>query len=109
MTNLVLNNLVDFIITCIHHPNAANQTFLVSDGCDLSTTELLRRMGNALGKSARLIPVPFAVLEAGAAMFGRRDVAQRLCGTLQVDITKAKELLGWQPPLSVDEGLRLAI
>ena len=72
-----LNNLVDFIITCIHHPNAANQTFLVSDGCDLSTTELLRRMGNALGKSARLIPVPVAVLEAGAALFGRRDVAQR--------------------------------
>ena len=104
-----LNNLVDFIITCIQHPNAANQTFLVSDGCDLSTTELLRRMGNALGKSARLIPVPVAVLEAGAALFGRRDVAQRLCGTLQVDITKAKELLGWMPPFGVDEGLRLTI
>ena len=104
-----LNNLVDFIITCIQHPNAANQTFLVSDGCDLSTTELLRRMGNALGKSARLIPVPVAVLEAGAALFGRRDVAQRLCGTLQVDITKAKELLGWTPPFDVDEGLRLTI
>ena len=104
-----LNNLVDFIITCIQHPNAANQTFLVSDGCDLSTTELLRRMGNALGKSARLIPVPVAVLEAGAALFGRRDVAQRLCGSLQVDITKAKELLGWTPPFGVDEGLRLTI
>ena len=104
-----LNNLVDFIITCIHHPNAANQTFLVSDGCDLSTTELLRRMGNALGKPARLIPVPVAVLEAGAALFGRRDVAQRLCGSLQVDITKAKELLGWMPPFGVDEGLRLTI
>ena len=104
-----LNNLVDFIITCIQHPNAANQTFLVSDGCDLSTTELLRRMGNALGKSARLIPVPVAVLEAGAALFGRRDVAQRLCGSLQVDITKAKELLGWTPPFDVDEGLRLTI
>ena len=104
-----LNNLVDFIITCIHHPNAANQTFLVSDGCDLSTTELLRRMGNALGKPARLIPVPVAVLEAGAALFGRRDVAQRLCGSLRVDITKAKELLGWMPPFGVDEGLRLTI
>ena len=104
-----LNNLVDFIITCIQHPNAANQTFLVSDGCDLSTTELLRRMGNALGKPARLIPVPVAVLEAGAALFGRRDVAQRLCGSLQVDITKAKELLGWMPPFDVDEGLRLTI
>ena len=104
-----LNNLVDFIITCIQHPNAANQTFLVSDGCDLSTTELLRRTGNALGKSARLIPVPVAVLEAGAALFGRRDVAQRLCGSLQVDITKAKELLGWMPPFDVDEGLRLTI
>lgn len=53
--------------------------------------------------------MPVAVLEAGAALFGRRDVAQRLCGTLQVDITKAKELLGWMPPFGVDEGLRLTI
>ena len=78
-----MGNLVSLILRCIDHPAAANQIFLVSDGCDLSTTELLRRMGNALGKSARLIPVPVDVLEAGAALFGRRDVAQRLCGSLR--------------------------
>jgi len=105
---VALDNLVDLIITCLDHPAAANQTFLAADGEDLSTTELLRRMGHALGKPARLIPVPASLLEAGAALLGRRDMAQRLCGSLQVDISKAKPLLGWSPPISVDEGLRRA-
>ena len=104
-----LNNLVDFIITCIHHPNAANQTFLVSDNEDVSTADLLRRMAVALGVPARLIPVPLCVLNLSAKLLGKADVAQRLLGNLQVDITKNKTLLGWQPPLGVDEGLRLAI
>ncbi|MBU4034031.1 MAG: NAD-dependent dehydratase, partial [Proteobacteria bacterium] len=102
---VALDNLVDLIITCIDHPIAANQTFLVSDGEDLSTTELLRRMANALGRPARLIPVPVFLLEVGAALLGRRDMAQRLCGSLQIDISKARTLLGWKPPVSVDESL----
>lgn len=102
---VALDNLIDLIVTCLDHPAAANQTFLVSDGEDLSTTELLRRMGLALGRPARLIPVPTSLLEAGAALLGRRDMAQRLCGSLQVDISKAHVLLGWNPPISVDEGL----
>lgn len=101
-----LDNLVDLIVKCIDHPAAANQTFLASDGEDLSTAELLRRMGLALGRPARLVPVPVALLKAGAAMLGRSNVAQRLCGSLQVDITRTRELLGWSPPVSVDEGLR---
>jgi UDP-glucose 4-epimerase len=104
---VALDNLVDFIVTCIDHPAAANQTFLVSDGEDISTTELLRRMGMALGKPARLLPVPVWMLEAGAALLGKRELSQRLCGNLQVDISKAKHLLGWSPPVSVDEGLRV--
>jgi nucleoside-diphosphate-sugar epimerase len=103
---VALDNLVDLIITCLDHPTAANQTFLVSDGEDLSTTELLRRMGLALGRPARLLPVPVSLLKVGAAVLGRRDMAQRLCGSLQVDITKTRTLLGWNPPISVDEGLR---
>lgn len=103
---VALDNLVDLIITCLDHPQAANQTFLVSDGEDLSTTELLRRMGLALGRPARLLPVPVSLLTAGAALLGRRDMAQRLCGSLQVDISKAQTLLGWKPPINVDEGLR---
>lgn len=103
---VALDNLVDLIVTCIDHPAAANQTFLVSDGEDLSTSELLRRMGSALGKPARLLPVPSRLLEAGAAMLGKQALAQRLCGSLQVDISKTRELLNWTPPLSVDEALR---
>ena len=103
---VALDNLVDFIITCLDHPAAANHTFLVSDGENISTTELLRRMGLALGRSVRLIPGPVFLLAAGAALMGRRDMAQRLCGSLQVDISKARTLLGWKPPISVDEGLR---
>lgn len=105
---VALDNLVDLIVTCLTHPAAANQTFLVSDGEDVSTTELLRRMGQALGRPARLIPVPVSWLKLAAVMVGKQDVAQRLCGSLQVDIEKTRRLLGWTPPQSLDEGLRKA-
>lgn len=105
---VALDNLVDLLITCLDHPAAANQTFLVSDGEDLSTTDLLRRLGTAMGRPARLFPVPPAVLQAGATLLGKRDTAQRLLGNLQVDITHTRETLGWTPPISVDEGLRRA-
>ena len=101
-----LDNLVDLIVTCIDHPAAANQTFLVSDDEDLSTAALLRRMAEALGRRARLIPVPVGLFVFGAKLIGRPSIAQRLCGSLQVDIGKTKALLGWSPPFSVDEGLR---
>jgi len=101
-----LENLVDLIITCIDYPAAANQIFLVSDDEDLSTSELLQRMSAALGQSVRLIPVPAKLLQMGAQMLGKKDVAQRLFGNLQVDISKTKNLLGWSPPMSVNEGLR---
>ena len=106
---VVLDNLVDFIVTCITHPQAANQTFFVSDGQDLSTTELVRGMARAAGVPARLLPVPVWVLQAGARLLGKEDAVQRLCGNLQVDISKARRLLGWVPPVSVEEGLRRAM
>lgn len=105
---VALDNLVDLIATCLRHPGAANQTFLVSDGEDLSTATLLRRMGAALGSPARLFYAPVAVLKLGAAMLGKQSICQRLCGSLQVDIRKTQEFLGWTPPVSVDEGLRRA-
>jgi nucleoside-diphosphate-sugar epimerase len=104
-----LDNLVDFIVTCITHPQAANQTFLVSDGQDLSTTELVRGMAQAAGVPARLLPVPVWALQAGATLLGKGDAVQRLCGNLQVDISKARSLLGWVPPVSVEDGLRRAM
>jgi nucleoside-diphosphate-sugar epimerase len=104
-----IDNLVDFITTCLEHPAAANETFLVSDGVDLSTPDLIRRMARAMNRPARLLPVPTFVLKAAAAMLGRCGMAQRLCGSLQVDISKSRQLLGWNPPFSVDEGLRRAV
>ena len=105
---VALDNLVDLIVTCMTHPAAANQTFLVSDGEDVSTTELLRRMGQAMNRPARLIPVPTSGLKLAATMVGKQDVAQRLCGSLQVDIEKTRQLLGWRPPLTLDQGLKKA-
>jgi nucleoside-diphosphate-sugar epimerase len=106
---VALDNLVDFIVTCITHPQAANQTFLVSDGKDLSTTVLVRAMAQAAGVPARLLPVPVWALQAGASLLGKGNAVQRLCGNLQVDISKVRSLLGWVPPVSVKEGLRRAM
>lgn len=105
-TLIALGNLVDLIATCIHHPAAANQVFVAGDGEDLSTTDLLRRLAVALGVPARLLPVPAPLLVIGAALVGKRAVAQRLCGNLQCDISKTADVLGWKPPVTVDEGLR---
>ena len=105
---VALDNLVDLIVTCLNHPAAANQTFLVSDGEDLSTAELLKRMGSALGCPARLFYLPPALLKLGATVLNKPDIYQRLCGSLQLDIAKTRQLLGWTPPVSVEEGLRRA-
>jgi nucleoside-diphosphate-sugar epimerase len=104
-----LDNLVDLILRCLHHPAAANQVFLAGDGEDLSTTDLLCRTAAALGVRARLIPVPVPLLVAGAGLLGMKDAVQRLCGSLQVDISKARRVLGWRPLLTVDEGLQRAL
>jgi nucleoside-diphosphate-sugar epimerase len=103
---VAVDNLVDFIVTCIDHPAAANQVFMVSDGEDISTSELLRELGKAMGKPARLVPVPAGLLRLGATVLGKRAVAHRVLGSLQVDISDAKALLGWKPPVSLKEGLR---
>ena len=102
---LALDNLIDLIQVCITHPAAANQIFLASDGVDLSTPELLTAMAVALGKTARLIKLPERLLMLGAKLLGKQAMAKRLCGSLQVDSSKARKLLGWQPPVSVQEAL----
>lgn len=104
---VALGNLVDLILVCTRHPAAANQTFLVSDGDDLSTAELLKRMGRALGRNVLLPSVPISWLERAARWSGKKSIYDRLCGSLQVDINKTCQLLEWTPPLTVDEGLRL--
>ena len=106
---VAIDNLLDLIVTCLSHPAAANQSFLVSDGEDISTADLLRRLGSTMAKPARLIPVPVGWLAFGAQLLGKREMFQSLCGTLQLDISKTSTLLNWKPPVSVDEGLRRAV
>jgi UDP-glucose 4-epimerase len=103
-----LDNLVDLLVTCLKHPAAAGEIFLVSDAEDVSTTELLRRTAIVMGKDAWLVPFPAKLLELGAAFVGKRDVALRLCSSLQVNIDKTCRTLGWQPPLTLDQGLKKA-
>lgn len=101
-----IDNLVDLIVRCIDHPAAANQLFLAGDGQDLSSTELLRGVGKAMGKPVRLIPVPAAMLQFGATLLGKKAMAQQVLGSLQVDISKTCDVLDWKPPYTVEEGLR---
>ena len=103
-----LSNLVDLIVTCIDHPAAANRIFLAADGEDLSTSELLRRTAAALGKPIKLLPVPIGLLKFSAALLGKGETANRLIESLQIDISGTRSLLGWEPLMSVDQGLRLA-
>lgn len=103
---VALDNLVEFIKVCAEHPAAANQTFLISDGDDVSTTELLQKLGDALHRRARLLPVPAWLLSQAAILLGQKSLSQRLCGSLQVDISKARSLLAWQPVVTVNEGLK---
>lgn len=105
---VALDNLIDLILICITHRNAVNQTFLVSDGEDVSTTELLCRMALAIKSPTLLIPVPSSLIKFTAVLLGRRYLAQGLLGSLQVDIEKTRSVLGWTPPLTLDQGLKKA-
>ena len=102
---VALDNLTDLIDHCIDHPNAPGNVFLVSDGEDLSTTQLLRRVAHSLSVRPRLIPVPQKILSMGLAALGKKALATRLCGSLQVDMHRTCDLLGWRPPVSVESAL----
>jgi nucleoside-diphosphate-sugar epimerase len=104
---VALDNLADLIGTCVRHP-AASGTWLVSDGDDVSTPELLRRVAGAMSVRLRLMPVPPACLRALGVLAARVDQMERLCGDLQVDIGPARGLLGWVPPISMRDALALA-
>ena len=99
------DNLTDLLIVCGQHASAGGQTFIAGDGEDLSTAQLLRKLGLARGRPARLVPVPPSALGAAFRMLGKRDLAQRLCGSLQVDIGKTQAVLGWRPPCTVQDAL----
>jgi UDP-N-acetyl-alpha-D-quinovosamine dehydrogenase len=101
-----LANLSDLLIRCITHPRAAGETFLASDGADLSTPQLIGWLAEGVGRPARLLPVPPRWLALAARVGGATAAYERLCGSLQVDSSKARELLDWRPPVGVEDGLR---
>ncbi|MFZ6768193.1 NAD-dependent epimerase/dehydratase family protein [Undibacterium sp. Di26W] len=101
-----LGNLVSLVLHCRLHEQARNQVFLASDGRDLSTTELLSLCAQALQVKSRLFAFPASLLTLAASMLGKRNAADRLCQSLQVDISKTRNLLGWSPPYTVEQGLQ---
>ncbi|NQY25957.1 MAG: SDR family oxidoreductase [Piscirickettsiaceae bacterium] len=103
---IALDNLVSFIIHCIDHPKAANEVFLISDDEDVSTTELLQKVAKALGKKAVLLPIPVSLMHFVAKLAGKSELAIRLFGSLQVDSSKARDLLGWKPVITMEEQLK---
>jgi nucleoside-diphosphate-sugar epimerase len=104
-----LDNLIDLIRVCIDHPAAANEIFLVSDGEDLSTRDLASLLKTHLPGSSWLIPVPESLIMLGATLLGRKSAAERVLGSLRVDISKTRERLQWQPPVSVEDGLKKTV
>jgi UDP-glucose 4-epimerase len=104
-----LENLVDFINCCISHPAAANQTFLVSDGHDVSSGQLVHELAAAASVRSRVWAVPVWFLELAGAVLGKGNAVRRLCCSLQVDITKARTVLGWHPSVSMQEGFKRTV
>lgn len=105
---IALDNLVDFIALCADRrrsPKAANHVFLVSDGEDVSTSQLLRRVGSAYGVKSRLLPIPVGLMKLLFRLLGKGAVSDRLFGSLQVDITKTTDLLGWKPVVTMNQQL----
>jgi nucleoside-diphosphate-sugar epimerase len=102
---VAVDNLADLLLQCAVHPGAVGSTFLVSDGDDISTAALAGRIGDALGRPARLISVPVALLRAGGLLSGRSESVRRLCDSLQVDMSRTRRLLGWTPPVSMQAAL----
>jgi nucleoside-diphosphate-sugar epimerase len=102
-------NLSDLLRLAMEHPAAAGGTWMVSDGEDLSTPELVRRIAHAMGRRVRLLPIPASLLHLGGALLGKGAKVRRLCGSLTMDIEATRKRLGWSPPLSIDEALERTV
>lgn len=103
-----LENLVDFITVCIDHPAAANEVFLISDGVDFSTPKIAMRLAEGMGKRVLLLPIPLRLMSWAARVAGREGMFDQLCGSLVIDSSKARSLLGWRAPMGGDEALVVA-
>ncbi|MDA9816928.1 NAD-dependent epimerase/dehydratase family protein [Alphaproteobacteria bacterium] len=104
---IAIDNLIDLITVCIKHPKASNQLFLAADGKDLSTSQLIKELAMSANKNLFLIPIPVIFLKFIASILRKKTVIDRLNESLQVDISKSKNLLNWTPPISIEKGLFL--
>jgi nucleoside-diphosphate-sugar epimerase len=100
-----VNNLADFLVRCVEHPAAANKTFLIADKPDISTPDMMRVLAQGMGRPSRLMPAPYGLVRGIAGMFGKRAILEKLCGTLQIDSSFARETLGWTESTPLLEGL----
>lgn len=107
-TMVALDNLVDFILCCATHIAAGNQTFLIADKESVSTPQMLRYLSQGMGKRLILLPVPIGLMHFSAKFIGREALFNQLCGSLEVDASKAHRLLDWTPPVSVEDAMRKA-
>jgi nucleoside-diphosphate-sugar epimerase len=106
---IYVGNLVDGLIACAIHPAAAGETYLISDGEDVSTPDLLRQLGLAMGRSVHLVPCPLIILRLGGRLFKRSNQIERLIGSLCVDSSKIRHQLKWMPPYSLRQGLQKTV
>ncbi|GAB56989.1 UDP-glucose 4-epimerase [Glaciecola punicea ACAM 611] len=106
---IALDNLNDFIATCVEYPDTLNETFLISDGIDVSTKELLVALTRAYGKNPRLLPAPVSIMRTCAEILGKKTIAQRLFGNLQLDVKHSINTLAWQPPVSFEDAINAAV
>lgn len=104
-----LDNLVSLIVTCVKHPEPLNDTFLVSDDHDVSTNELFETLTQAYGKEPKLWPFPVSLMRFGATILGKKAIADRLFGNLQLDITHTKKTLNWEPPTSFQQAIQTCV
>jgi nucleoside-diphosphate-sugar epimerase len=103
---IYVGNLVDALIACATHSAAAGQTYLVRDGEDISTPDLLRQLAAGMGVPSRLLPCPPALLRLAGKLTGKSHQLERLLGSLQIDDAKVRRELNWHPPFSLDQGLQ---
>ncbi|MDF1762849.1 MAG: NAD-dependent epimerase/dehydratase family protein [Oleibacter sp.] len=106
---IYVENLIDFIVKCIDHPLAANETFLISDGEDISLHTLIEFIRKSLGQPIWLFPVPSFCFQFAALLFNKKRLVDGLIGDLQVDSSKARQLLDWNPPFSVADGIAATV
>lgn len=104
-----VGNLVDLVTACLEHPGASNRVFLVSDDEDVSTSQLLRKIATAMGKNSYLLPIPGKLILWLTKALGKASVGDRLCSSLQVDISETKSCLNWKPPYCLDDALKLTV